>query len=1431
MEFINQFIEFLSKNRVSSISRRNYISDLRYFMNWYKTAYNEEFYPEKLNTSTIESFKLQNSNENILSFRRRLSSIRKLAKFALESNYINSDPFSQEKSLDLSSSEYPDTNGFRNHLHEKGISSISIKNYLSDVNQFAEWVNKVSISGSDWIVQKNFFESLNTELIEEYKKRLSRLNFSAPTINRKLSSIRNLISWASETGKIPHNFLKNKPTFPYNAKESFIPLDENPPNQTNDENIEAAGFEYSHLPPLRLAQKLGIGSARLLDFLLIDSLIKVSDSLGSLFSKEKKDLIFSSNKEKVPLIQDPLKFVNISKSFYDPLNVSTKNLSLGQKILHTIRFSRPKWYLKYHSYAIAHYIHFGILMMLMSVFGFGLYQRFWGPPNLSGVLGASFSPSPRIITVREKLSDSSGNPIISPSDVRFAIYDDATASGSSLLWEEVNTINPDEGGNFSASLGQAIPIPPEIFISNPSLWLGLSVSQTQELKPRRQLSQVGSADDAQTLQRMGIAGLDNYTNSILALDSTGNITIGGGGSHTFQAVDGQLILSGNNLTLTTVAGTNSNIELSPDGSGKIDITKPIHNSSDYSNIPNAIGSVEFDDTVSILATSSAQSALTINQTDLGPLISAYAGGIAKFTVDNFGNTGLAGHLSLSGNSPNIFSTSPSSTLSIGSYGNGTLVLQPVANGNIEFFSALNSLSSSGNLRLTGDIILATPSATTFGGIKYAWPTSGQSNGYFLKTNGSGNLSWSAVPDLTGIWDQTGRGNMGLGTTSPNFRLDVQDSKAATAAAQIFNTDTGGSSTGMVVKLGNTSSTTDINNKWVSFEQSGIGIVGLIKGNGSSGITFQGNGIADFAEYLKKNQNESIDFGLIVCINSNGLVSPCNTSNDNIVGVTSENPTFLGGENLGSGSIAVGLTGQVKTVVSNINGDIKAGDALTASYIPGVAVKANKEGRMVGRAVSKFDSSDCPFNPSQDFGLIGSSEQICEGSIYIVLNVSHYEPTIAQKSEYLKNIVFDQTQDGLYELKDAAGQTIVKSDAFATAIIANLTVGVINAGKIVVGSIDAREIKIAGENIKDYIASAINQAQLNSPIGNFDEVRTNVISPLSEKSNVIVRLPDKSSLTIENASQSAVASIDSEGNASFSGTLASGSLETKTVNSQNINSENASVTGTLRAGRIIADSIEGLQPTNYIDLATLSSQLAYVGNLRAVTGNFSDGLIVQSPSSFSDISIFGQLKIDSNLVLAANSINTFGIDLELQPLRQGGLSIMGGLIYIDTQGNAKFGSNAEFARDVSVHGNLSANIISPLSGQDLVVDIDGKSFIIRGSTQSGSLLTLDQNGDLTSSGSGTFNKLNLSLAQPAYAISPTEIIATGSAGIATISARQRELTINNKLVTSRSLIYVTPRIDTNNIVIYLLRQVPNVSFTIGVNSPLSKEIPFNWIIVN
>jgi hypothetical protein len=477
-------------------------------------------------------------------------------------------------------------------------------------------------------------------------------------------------------------------------------------------------------------------------------------------------------------------------------------------------------------------------------------------------------------------------------------------------------------------------------------------------------------------------------------------------------------------------------------------------------------------------------------------------------------------------------------------------------------------------------------------------------------------------------------------------------------------------------------------------------------------------------------------------------------------------------------------------------------------------------------------------------------------------------------------LFDGNGHESFAITDSFNNIVKITQAFSDLLVANLQVGLVDAQQITTNALNVatENITINGQNIKDYITTIVKNV-LNggnegivSPIASIDELHTNFISPIDSTANIGIKL-DNNQLSILNtnsASGSAVATIDNQGNATFSGQLTSSSLNTL---------GDATISGTLHAGKILASDIEGLNVTastvsaqyitnvtniyssgsafgsnfglitgqatpgtssgissqqlasgGYIDISSFSGQLAYVDNLGAANAAFSQNLTVFGQTSLSDTSIVGQLAVNGSLILADNGINVLGSDLNLQPLRQGGLSIMGGLVYIDTDGNLKVGGNAEFAKNVTVNGTLATGTISPLPGSDLNLSTGNSNLQVTNASNT-AVLSVNPLGDLIASGEGTFSKLNLGLVQPALAVSPTELTASGSAGTANVSAYQTQVTIDNPNVTDKSLIYITPTSSTNNQVLYLLKQVPGESFTVGLQNPSVTPIPFNWIIVN
>ncbi|MCL4416962.1 MAG: hypothetical protein M1365_09745, partial [Actinobacteria bacterium] len=395
------------------------------------------------------------------------------------------------------------------------------------------------------------------------------------------------------------------------------------------------------------------------------------------------------------------------------------------------------------------------------------------------------------------------------------------------------------------------------------------------------------------------------------------------------------------------------------------------------------------------------------------------------------------------------------------------------NGNLDFRVSPGGDPSSANSALfianNGNIGIGTTNPTAK--LEIAGTTS-------TISNSSGNLTISSVSNL--ILSPTG--NAGIGTTLPGLKLDVQDSQAATSAAQIFNTNTGVDADGLIVKLGNNStSVVNSTNHFISFETSGIGIIGSIQGNGGKGLTYATNGVADFAEYLPKDENEDIPFGSIVCLGTDGKVHPCQGGTFTVAGVTSGNPAFLGGKNQGNASIPVALVGQVIVFVSNKNGAINAGDKITISDIPGVGVKATKLVLKICAAVGRALE---PFNGTL-------------GKIMVLVNISESTGLAYEQMDNL--FMFKMAENGKTLFVDSKGNEVVSFDENGNATFK----GSIEANKISANQIEGLTV-LTNELITDKIskvagASTSDQASTSS--------QSAVLSKLLNRDNNISILAD------------------------------------------------------------------------------------------------------------------------------------------------------------------------------------------------------------------------------------------------------------------------------------------------------------------------------------
>lgn len=1176
MDTINKFTQFLlsQKKPVSRLTIKNYKADLKHFILWFEKEFNNNFTPQQVTPQIIEIYK-NTKSVSPRSMDRHLSTLRKFFSFTNQEGLISENPFQQLSTLNSQLPTPVDPwklTDFKNYLYVTNTSSLTIKNYVSDIEQFLSWIGKV--------LGTSTHNAITKPVINEYKNRLLKTGLTPRSINRKLSSLRKYLLWAQTEGLI-----SVRPTFPDMQKQ----YDQIKPHE--QKVVQQNPVSYSIFPPIRVLQKLSLAGLFLFDAAITQPLAKILSSAKSGLLNIKQKPLFSSKYNIGNLSSGrPMKIENYPKMMYAPLSVSTVYFPIHQKIYHYLAHSRPKWYEKYHSYTITHYLHLAILVLFTTICGFLTTQTITQEKTGNqSVLGTNIQTAEnKTLAFQGKLLDTNHTPITKKTDVRFVLYGDPNTPAP--LWEETQNITPLMDGTFSATLGSQNPIAKRIIADNPALYLGIAINDLPELFPRQQIATAVYTQDSQTLQGMPPITQTNAQskNVILALDSSGNLTIGNNASPVFQATGGNFTLLGQSILLTTSPGSNGNIQINPDGNGIIDIQKPIHNTSNNNSTSGVPGAVEIADLLSVVATSSSQSAFTINQNDVGPIISASSSGTAKFTLENDGTTYIAGNVGIGKQNPLVKlhvagTIAPSETnihdLGTPSYRFNTLYINSIiasSSGTLGYWQRKEgSLSPS---TITDALNLgntATSSATVH--------LSGTDQASFIQKGNFGVGTNNPVAKLHVQGEQYVSGNVGIGTSSPNYKLEV---------------------------LGSINATSDIYKNGTAFN----------------------------------------------------------------------NPDYV---------FEKWITGDI----------VKFGSNAGASNYKGLLSLEDTE-------------------------------------------------NFVKKSLQLPNVASAR--------------------------------GIFERGDILLEKVEEAYIHLFDLNRKiSSLIETFTTKKLISPIAQIDQIHTNIISPLASEDHITIN----SKVVI----------------ASKSATMADVLLEVQ---------GSASISGILRAKKIIADEIETgatasakllssalLSPD---ELASYSGQLS-LETLNASFGKFVQGLVAIGPTSLTDTTISGSLNIGQHLTIADESINVIGADINLQPLRQGGISFLSGLVYIDTEGKLSVVNNATFGKDVTVYGNLSAGTINSI-------------------------------GDLIASGAATIKKLNLDIPE-AIALSDTEIQASGSAGIATISAQKTSLTIYNPHITEKSLIYISPREQTDNQVLYLLRQVANTSFTVGLQQAAQIDIPFNWLIVN
>ena len=379
----------------------------------------------------------------------------------------------------------------------------------------------------------------------------------------------------------------------------------------------------------------------------------------------------------------------------------------------------------------------------------------------------------------------------------------------------------------------------------------------------------------------------------------------------------------------------------------------------------------------------------------------------------------------------------------------------------------------------------------------------------------------------------------------------------------------------------------------------------------------------------------------------------------------------------------------------------------------------------------------------------------------------------------------------------------KIGAFAELIAANIRAGAVETKEFVTGSFTAFQATIDNLLITGGLVSPV--------------VQTNLISPLADESDVIIKIGKSATspfplsgttegqggfgqLIIQDATGSAVASIDTSGNATFSGT----------VNSQELAVNNdATVSGTLYADEIRSKTLEEIEEL-LRQVETNQNLLAQAQNWEVSTASDSanleelalNDLYVTDQAAINSLSVSNSFALGSDFVISytsgesitatpdvsiGTSINTLTAPLALQSLAMAPIEIMAGKIKIETNGDVTINAN------LFVAGKIESESIK-------TKEITTERLVIANAT------TSEESSGATS-----------------------EVSTNATAGKATIPAGVSEITINNPNISDYSLIYVTPTSTTQNNVLFVKSKEIG-KFVVGFTNPIDIDVSFNWWVI-
>ncbi len=631
-----------------------------------------------------------------------------------------------------------------------------------------------------------------------------------------------------------------------------------------------------------------------------------------------------------------------------------------------------------------------------------------------------------------------------------------------------------------------------------------------------------------------------------------------------------------------------------------------------------------------------------------------------------------------------------------------------------------------NGSLNGTTVTSNTTSTGAGTVT----VTGRGTTYYLHdTSGTTDTSYSTAINVTGVPTTEG--------TIVFLRTGCEKGATVGSRQHTCNIQVNGTQISSVATATGTGASTVLENYVAAYLNSSWR---LIVGSNTTSDT------ADLAEVYKSETD--VDAGEVVSLQSNDELKVRRAllgDNGLTIGVTSTRPAVLMGDEFDANTqkIAVALSGRVPVKIAADSPSIAIGDLIGASNSPGKAQKADS-GFTVGRALE------------------GWSPQSGKQTILMFVNPLYVPTQIAVEGPgSLLSTVSDPSDSNYSQLLTQDGRTVEKISG-----LKGLIVETFNALQ---GTVDNLLVK----------------AGLVSP-----EVLTRNIKPLVGEKDVNITVgtaTESGKLAIKNAEDKEVASIDSSGNASISGTLFA-----NTIYADQIVSKDA------KFGSTETDSLGGITRQQIEDLLSSVEQNQ---NLVNQAQNWSTNTATSSASLneldlknlyVTGITALDSLSVTNNVIIAGQlaisklttdnvsilTLDTLDSPLSIQSAGSQPLYIMAGKVKVDTAGN------------VQILGNLAV-----------------------GGVLSASAISIAEDPSSSVSATPTGNILN----------------SLATAGAARIASGSADITILNPNIKADSLIFVTPTsLSPQNL---FVKNKDAGTATVGFADPGANDVTFNWWIVN